>query len=132
MLVSLNFLCNFFMINSLWIPPQAMVTLIRLAIWFIMANIVFKEGYEDMKTWNTIERKFNPVEARYRWLAFGILVMETAISVKFVKDAGHLQPDSMPIYIAVPWTIVFVLGFAFYLYLRCKKDRTVRFKEKKD
>ena len=90
MIISINFLTGFFMINSLWIPPFNMLMTYRLMVWFLLGNIVFREGWQDIKTWNTVERKHNPVEARYRWLAFGVITMETAISFKFVKDAGHL------------------------------------------
>lgn len=83
-LISVNFLTGFFMINALWIPPSNPLSIVRLIIWFLLGNIAFKEGWNDMKTWNTYERQFNPVEARYRWLAFGVLTMEAAIPFKFV------------------------------------------------
>ena len=83
-LISINFLTGFFMINALWIPPSNPLSIVRLLIWFLLGNIAFKEGWNDMRTWNTYERQFNPVEARYRWLAFGVLTMEAAIPFKFV------------------------------------------------
>ena len=78
------------MINALWIPPANVVTVSRLIFWFSIGNIVFKEAWEDIRTWNTVERKYNPVEARFRWLGFGVITMEIAITFKFVREAGHL------------------------------------------
>lgn len=67
-IISANFLTGFFMINALWIPPLSIPTVTRLYIWFLLGNIVFKEGY------NMLERRENPatkdeyVEPTYRWV----------------------------------------------------------------
>lgn len=115
-LISVNFLTGFFMINSLWIPPQNPITVVRLMIWFFLANIAFKEAWNDLKTWNTYDRQFNPVEARYRWLAFGILAMEAAIPFKFNRDAGNLvqNPEHNPIMV-LSYALLIIFMFAFYL-----------------
>ena len=116
------------MINALWIPPANPLTVARLAIWFLLGNICFTEAWEDLSTWNTYERQFAPVEARYRWLGFGIISLESAISFKFVKDAGNLvlEPEHPWIVVGL-WAIAIFACFAFYLKLRFKKDRTVKF-----
>lgn len=124
-LISVNFLTGFFMINSLWIPPQNPVTLVRLILWFFLANIAFKEAWNDMKTWNTYERQFNPVEARYRWLSFGVLAMEAAIPFKFDRDAGNLvkNPEHPPLLILF-YVLLILFMFAFYIRLRFAPWRT--------
>ncbi len=116
------------MINALWIPPQNPVTVVRLVIWFFLANIAFKEGWNDMKTWNTYERQFNPVEARYRWLAFGVLAMEAAIPFKFVRKAGNLvENPEHPVFLIMIWAVVIVTMLAFYIRLRSAPWRTKKF-----
>lgn len=128
-LISINFLTGFFMINALWIPPSNPLSIVRLIIWFLLGNIAFKEGWNDMKTWNTYERQFNPVEARYRWLAFGVLTMEAAIPFKFVWDAGNLikDPKHPPLMVFAYALLIFVM-FGFYIRLRSAPWRTKRFK----
>lgn len=56
-----NFLGGFFMINGLWVKPFHAISILRLILWFHLANITFAEGYIDVETWNTYERKENPV-----------------------------------------------------------------------
>ena len=116
------------MINALWIPPSNPLSIVRLLIWFLLGNIAFKEGWNDMRTWNTYERQFNPVEARYRWLAFGVLTMEAAIPFKFVKDAGNLihDPEHPPLLVFAYALLIFVM-FGFYIRLRSAPWRTKRF-----
>ena len=131
--MSSNFLTGFFMINALWIPPANLITVTRLLFWALIGNIVFKEGYSDVKTWNTVARKHNPVEARYRWLAFGIIFMELAISFKYVRDAGHLQLDDRPpLIVVIFWVIVFVTCFGYYAKLRMDPNRSKKFIEVED
>jgi hypothetical protein len=49
LIIILNFLCGFFMINSLWIPPKCIFNIIRLLVWFLLANFGFREIYEEIK-----------------------------------------------------------------------------------
>lgn len=124
-IISVNFLTGFFMINALWIPPTNPLVVFRLLIWFLLGNITFKEAWHDINTWNTVERKDNPVEARYRWLTFGVIVMETAISFKFIREAGNLVENPVhPPLLCLFWAITFIVCIAFYLRLRFKPDRT--------
>ena len=60
-LCSANFLTGFFIINAMWIPPTNALPVIRLGFWFVMGNMVFAEGWRDISTWGTPERrKVNP------------------------------------------------------------------------
>lgn len=124
-LISANFLTGFFMINALWIPPAHIITVMRLMVWFMLGNIAFKEAWNDLSTWNTPERKDNPVEARYRWLGFGVVIMETAISFKFVRESGNLvtNPEHPPL-LVIFWLLVFLIAGAFYIRLRTMPNRT--------
>lgn len=118
------------MINALWIPPANVVTVSRLIFWFLIGNIVFKEAWEDIRTWNTVERKYNPVEARFRWLGFGVITMEIAISFKFVREAGHLQLEDSPHwFILLFWVVIFSVCIYKYLKLRLNPNRTRKFIE---
>jgi phosphatidylserine synthase 2 len=53
MVIICNFLCGFFLINSLWIPPKNLLNIYRLSVWFLLSNLAFKEIYTDIKTWGT-------------------------------------------------------------------------------
>lgn len=57
----LNFLTGFFMINSLWIPPKNPLNVYRLIIWLILSTLAFRELYNDIETWGTVERIKHPV-----------------------------------------------------------------------
>ena len=48
---------NFFVMNAVLIPPKHFFPIRRLLLWFAFGNIAFKEGWLDIKTWNTVERK---------------------------------------------------------------------------
>lgn len=116
---------NFFVMNAFLIPPKHFFPIARLLLWFAFGNIAFKEGWVDVKTWNTVERKHNPVEGRHRWLAVAILVTEALVTYKYRYGTGNLYFVSTPMYIWLPWTIVIVVCFIFWLYLRFfKADRT--------
>ncbi len=116
---------NFFVMNAFLIAPKHFFPISRLLLWFAFGNIAFKEGWVDVKTWNTVERKTNPVEGRHRWLAVAILVTECLITYKYRYGTGNLIFASTPAYIWVPWTLVIVGCLFFWLYLRFfKADRT--------
>lgn len=61
-----NFLTGFFLINSLWIPPQNSLNLYRLLVWFLLANLAFREAYTDLVTWGKPVRKLNPISGKMR------------------------------------------------------------------
>jgi hypothetical protein len=109
---------NFFIMNAFLIPPKHFFPISRLLLWFAFGNVAFKEGWMDVKTWNTVERKQNPVEGRHRWLAVAILVTECLIVWKYRFGTGNLNFVSTPAYIWVPWTIVIGGCFLFWVYLR--------------
>jgi len=46
------------------------------------------------------------------------------ISWKFSHDAGNMLDNPWPLYIVIPWALVFVTCIGWYLSLRFKKDRT--------
>lgn len=121
---------NFFVMNAFLIPPKHFFPIGRLLLWFAFGNVAFKEGWMDVKTWNTVERKDNPVEGRHRWLAVAILATECLIVWKYRYGTGNLIFAETPAYIWVPWTIVIVGCFTFWLYLRfVKEDSTKKFIE---
>jgi hypothetical protein len=117
--------------NAFLIPPKHPYPISRLLLWFAFGNIGFREGYEDVRTWNTVERKENPVEGRHRWLVVAILATEALITYKYRYGTGNLILDAeTPAYIWGPWAIIFAVCFAFWIYLRFfKKNRTKKFIE---
>jgi len=56
-LLYIFFLNGFFLNNNLLIPPIHPFPVMRLLMWFAIGAISFREGYEDSRTWGTIERK---------------------------------------------------------------------------
>ena len=66
--MNFNFLTGFFLINSLWIPPINNLNLFRLAVWFVLANLTFREAYTDVITWGTELRKKHPISGKMRYL----------------------------------------------------------------
>jgi hypothetical protein len=55
------FVNNFFTMNNLLIPPKHAFPVLRLLLWLGFGCIGFREAYEDVRTWNTAERKYNAV-----------------------------------------------------------------------
>jgi hypothetical protein len=47
--------------NNLLIPPKHAFPVLRLLLWLGFGCIGFREAYEDVRTWNTAERKYNAV-----------------------------------------------------------------------
>lgn len=89
-----------------------------------------REGYQDILTWNTYERKNRPVEGRYRWLSVGILLTESILCYKYRIGTGNLHLDARtPLYIIIPWALYLGTSFSFWLYLRFKPGRTVKYLE---
>lgn len=113
---------NFFVMNALLIPPKNFFPIGRLLLWFAFGNVAFKEAWMDVKTWNTVERKTNPVEGRHRWLAVAIIITESLLGWKYRYGTGNFIFTDTPAYIWVPWLIVIVGCFIFWLYLRLIKD----------
>ena len=125
---------NFFVMNAVLVPPKHFFPIARLLLWFAFGNIGFREGYEDISTWNTVERKNNPVEGRHRWLSVAIIFTEVLLSYTYRYGTGNLHLDApTPAYIWVPWALVILACFAFWIYLRFYKEgRTKKFIEPKD
>lgn len=129
-LLGVHFLMNFFIMNAFLIPPKHFFPISRLLLWFAFGNIGFREGYEDVKTWNTVERKNNPVEGRHRWLVVAILFTEALITWKYRYGTGNLIFAETPSYIWGPWALVAGVCFIFWFYLRfIKSDRTKKYIE---
>lgn len=91
LLLVIHFLNGFFINNNLLIPPVHAFPIARLLLWFGAGSIGFREMYEDARTWNTHERKFTPVEGRYRWLTTAILLSESILCWKYRFDTGHIN-----------------------------------------
>ena len=121
---------NFFVMNAFLIPPKHFFPIGRLLLWFAFGNIGFKELWVDCKTWNTVDRKYNPVEGRHRWLAVAIIITESLVTWKYRNDTGNLHFAPFPIYIWLPWSIVISSCVIFWFYLRfIKANRTKKFIE---
>jgi hypothetical protein len=122
---------NFFVMNAFLIGPKHFFPIARLLLWFAFGNVGFREAWEDVKTWNTVERKNNPVEGRHRWLAAGIIITEALLSWKYRYGTGNLILDApTPVYIWLPWVLLIVLCFFFWIYLRfIKENRTKKYIE---
>lgn len=86
----MHFLTGFFILNAFLIPPKHFFPIGRLLLWFGFGNIAFREGYEDIETWNTPKRKDNPVEGRHRYLTVAILCTEAVIAYKYRYGTGNL------------------------------------------
>jgi phosphatidylserine synthase 2 len=129
-IISVNFLTGFFMINSLWIPPLSIPTLSRMYIWFLLGNLTFKEGYlviDDRDTAKGRERYRDP---SLRWVTYGIIFLEIAISFKFTHEAGNLLDDPMPDVVFYSWIVAFALMAGYYIYLRFVRDTDSEFEER--
>jgi len=125
-----HFLTGFFLINMLLIPPKHWFPVSRLLLWFGFGVIAFREGWSDLITWNTHERKDNPVEGRYRWLSIGTLITECMLCYKYRGETGNIEDNPTPLYISIPWAIFFGWIAFMWLYLRFKKGHTVKYLEK--
>ena len=130
--MTFHFLGGFFLNNGLLIPPLHPFPVLRLLLWFGLGSIAFREGYEDATTWNTVKRKYVPVEGRYRWLTVAILLTEAVLCWKYRKDTGHINEEAAintPIYIWGPWAFAFAALLGWWLYLRFKPDATDKYIE---
>jgi hypothetical protein len=104
--------------NALWIPPTHKLVVMRLAVWFFMAFLGFREEWNDVKTWDAPARVDNPIYAQQRWQAWALSVLEILISWKFRHDAGNTLDNPTPLYIIVPWIVFLSSVLLLYLYLR--------------
>jgi hypothetical protein len=123
-IISVNFLTGFLQINGLWIRPRHYFNIYRLVVWFLLANLAFVEGWEDLKSWGKSEREGKHISAEYRWLTSAVLAVEVLISYKYRHDTGNLVEEPWPWYIALPWIIVFIAITVHYLRLRFVTNRT--------
>ena len=75
-----------------------------------------------------MRRKYEKVEGRYRWLCISLILTEGLLCYKYRKYTGHIQHDAVtPLYISVPWAIVFAATLGYWLYLRFKPGHTVKY-----
>lgn len=127
-LLHVFFINGFFQINNFIIPPVHPFTVGRLLLWFALGSLGFREGYEDLTTWNTIERKYKPVPGRYRWLSIGILCTEMICNWKYKENTGHLILDAPTPFLAwFPWFLFYGGMFVFWIYLRFKEGHTIKY-----
>lgn len=129
LLLLVHFLTGFFLINMFLIPPKHFFPIARLLLWFGLGRIAFREGNQDVTTWNTYERKDNPVEGRYRWLCVGTLITEAILCYKYRYGTGNIMSNPTPLYISLPWSIYLGLSIFFWLYLRFKPGATKKYLE---
>lgn len=78
-------------------------------------------------TWNTYERKFEPVEGRHRWTIVGILATESILSYKYREGTGNIQNAPTPLWVSLPWGMFIGSICVYWLYLRFKKNRTKKY-----
>lgn len=127
----MHFLTGFLIMNAWLIPPKHAFPIGRLLLWFGFGNIGFREGWEDAITWNTYQRKHNPVEGRHRYLVVAILSTEAIVAYKYRYGTGNLEFNPTPLYVSIPWAIVFSTCFLYWIYLRfIMEGRTVKYIEK--
>lgn len=124
---SAHFLCTFFLMNALLVPPTHPWVASRMLLWAFAGGLIFREIYMDIETWNTIARKTQPIEGRYRWLAIGTILTESLIAYKYRNGTGHITDTPTPLYISIPWiggSLALLYGF---LHLRFKPGHTTKF-----
>ncbi|CAD8049084.1 unnamed protein product [Paramecium sonneborni] len=110
-----NFLNNFFLMNQLWVPPKCWMVVYRLLIWFMLGHSAFRELH------NSITDSQQSYQLRY--LTYFTIVIETLISIKFLPDCGNLQNENTPIYIWLPWFIVALLSFLWWIKLQLAEPK---------
>ena len=122
------FVNNFFTMNNLLIPPKHAFPICRLLLWLFFGSIGFREAYEDVRTWNTVERKYNAVQGRFRWLAFSIFATEAFLCWKYRHGTGHIQHDA-PHYLRhwLGWVIFYGWLLIHWLYLRFRTNHTTKY-----
>jgi len=101
-------------------------------MWFALGSIGFREAYEDERTWNTMERKYNAVEGRNRWLIFAILLSEVILCYKYREGTGHLDLDAAwntPFYNWGSWLAFHLWMLFFWMYLRFKPGHSNKYPE---
>lgn len=118
----MNFLCGFFMINALWIPPLSIPTVVRMYTWFIIGNIVFKEGWKAMEARNNSATRHQVSSPNWRFVAFAIVALEIAISFKFDRGTGNLEDEPMHPFVFWFWVVVGLALGGFYINLRFIRD----------
>lgn len=131
LIITINFMCGFYMVANLWVPPKCYLNSIRLIVWFLVGNLAFTETYKDITTWNTQERVNQPVDGQYRWLLTSILCAETFLCYKYRKDGANVTDTPTPVYITLSWILFFLSLYCLYFYLRFKKDRTTKHPQQK-
>lgn len=129
-IISSNFLCGFFIINALWIPPLSIPTLSRIFVWFLLSNLVFKEGYNLLESRDDPDRRKMKFDPSFRWVTFGIIAMEIAISVKFSENTGNLTNETMSPVVFYGWLIAFALIGYYYIHLRWIRNTDKEFELK--
>ena len=125
-----HFINGFFLNNNLWIEPKNILCILRLHLWCGLAAIAYREAYEDVRTWNTIERKHKSVEGRYRWLVTGILLTETLICWKYRFNTGHIDFEAAAntsFYIWGTYAGIIAFMYSYWLYLRFKPGHTIKY-----
>jgi len=127
LIVTANFLCGFFIMNSLWIPPKNLINIYRLTVWFTLGAMSIGELHDDVETWGTEKRRQTPISNEYRWIVCGVMALETVISWKFRHGTGNLLDNPTPLYISLPWIISSAILVFYYLYLRFKKNRVTKY-----
>jgi len=123
----MHFLNSFFLMNALLLPPTHSYVALRMILWACIGALGFREGYRDIETWNTPERKENRIEGRYRWLGLAVVITESLVCYKYREGTGHITDTPTPLYISIPWVGASLYLGIGYLYLRFKPDHSVKY-----
>jgi hypothetical protein len=117
-LLNIHFLCGFFLINQLLIPPKHFFPVFRLLLWFGLGNIAYTEGYMDIETWGLPIRKEQPVQGRYRFLCIAVLFTEALLCFKYREGSGNLEEAPTHLLLLFVWALLFGTVVAGWIYLR--------------
>jgi len=119
LLLNIHFVSGFFLTNQLHMPNKHYVPVFRLFFWFLFGNVAYREGWEDVSTWNTEKRKDNPVEGRYRFMVVMIFMLEITLIYKYRQGSPFVFWDAeTPLFISIPWIVFYGGLFVYWCYLR--------------
>mmetsp|Transcript_32639 Transcript_32639/g.56731 ORF Transcript_32639/g.56731 Transcript_32639/m.56731 type:complete len:376 (+) Transcript_32639:3042-4169(+) len=116
--VSFNFVTGFTVSNSLWIPSNHNINIVRLVVWFLAGYLGFQEAYDDVETWGLPIRRDVNIQAQHRWTAWLMVFLEVGISIKMREQAGNILDATVPRFVVGIWAGISVVCLVYWAYLR--------------
>jgi disulfide bond formation protein DsbB len=116
--VSLNFVTGFTLSNSLWIPSNHNINIVRLVVWFSAGYLGFQEAYDDVETWGQPIRAEKNIQAQHRWAAWLLVFLEVGISFKMREQAGNILDATVPMFVIAIWLLISAICLIYWTYLR--------------